>query len=384
MTMKTSLEGIHYKTQKPIQFILEGEKIAKVLESDSNDNNIFLAPGLVDLQVNGFQGIDFNKEKLTEEDVVNLTTQLWQVGVTSYMPTLITGSDQKISKAIKTIVNACSRNTLVDQSILGIHLEGPFISKEEGPRGAHPLEFVQEPNWDLFKSWQELAEGRIKLITLSPEWDKAVDFIERCAESAVKVAIGHTAANSEQIVAAVKAGASLSTHLGNAAHLMLARHPNYIWDQLAAEELWTSLIGDGFHLPTSVLKVFMKVKPNKTFLISDSTKFAGLPPGNYSSPIGGEIQLSPSGRLSLRHNPALLAGSASTLLHGINYLIQNDLAMLDEAFDMASVKPMEYLKGASQSTLTKGEKADFLVFEKKGSKIKLLQTIKSGELVYSV
>lgn len=382
--METRLEGIHYKTQKPIQLILEGERITKVLESDSRLESIFLAPGLVDLQVNGFQGIDFNEEKLSEEDAITITTHLWQVGVTSYMPTLITGSDQKISKAIKTIVNACSRNVLVDQSILGIHLEGPFISKEEGPRGAHPLEFVQSPNWDLFKSWQEIAEGRIKLITLSPEWDDAVDFIERCAESGVKVAIGHTAANSLQIEAAVKAGASLSTHLGNAAHLMLPRHPNYIWDQLAAEELWTSLIGDGFHLPTSVLKVFMKVKPNKTFLISDSTKFAGLPPGNYSSPIGGEIQLSPSGRLFMRHNPALLAGSASTLLHGINFLIQNDLARPDEAIEMASVKPREYMTGAAKSTLTKGEKADFLVYEKKGSEIKLLQTIKSGKLVYSV
>ncbi|SIO21163.1 N-acetylglucosamine-6-phosphate deacetylase [Algoriphagus halophilus] len=381
--MEYSLEGIHFQTGKPIQVIIMDGIIQEIMELESSKSKNLIAPGFVDLQVNGFQGIDFNDSNLKEQDVLKVTRAMFESGVTTYFPTVITNSDDSIRKSLKIISLACASNGLIQSTVQGIHLEGPFLSKEEGPRGAHPLKYIQAPNWKMFSAWQEAAEGRIRLITISPEWEGAVGFIEKCIESGVKVAIGHTAANTSQIEAAIEAGATLSTHLGNAAHLMLPRHPNYLWDQLASEKLWTSLIADGFHLPDAVLKVFMKVKPKTTFLISDSTRFAGLSPGNYQSPIGGDVVLSKNGRLYMEKNLGLLAGSASSLLQCINYLVDRQLTSRPEAIEMASVRPLQFLDTGYSGGLRSGSKADLLVLNINGKDLEILQTIKTGEVVYT-
>ncbi|MBN3521432.1 amidohydrolase family protein [Algoriphagus lutimaris] len=381
--MKNSLEGIHFQTGKPIQVITRDGIIQEIMELESSESKNLIAPGFVDLQVNGFQGIDFNDSNLKESDVLKVTRAMFESGVTTYFPTIITNSDDSIRKSLKTISLACASNGLIQSTVQGIHLEGPFLSKEEGPRGAHPLKYIQAPNWEKFSAWQEAAEGRIKLITLAPEWEGSFEFIEKCVESGVNVAIGHTAANTTQIEAAIRAGATLSTHLGNAAHLMLPRHPNYLWDQLASEKLWMSLIADGFHLPDTVLKVFLKVKPKTTFLISDATSFAGLPPGNYQSPIGGEVVLNKNGRLYMEKNPGLLAGSATSLLQCINYLVDHHLTSVQEAIEMASVRPMQFLDRGYSRGLSSGSIADLLVLDFNRANLEILQTIKAGELVYS-
>lgn len=380
--MKSNLEGIHYQTQKPIRVTFEQGSIQEVVELENCSSTNLIAPGLVDLQINGFNGIDFN-EKLQFPEVVQVTQSLQKMGVTSYFPTLITNRETYIEHALGIIVRACKTDDIINQSIRGIHLEGPFISKEDGPRGAHPARFIQAPNWELFKSWQEVAEGRIKLITMAPELEGAIEFIEKCVDSGVQVAIGHTAANTSQINDAVQAGARLSTHLGNAAHPILPRHPNYLWDQLASDKLWISMIADGIHLPIEVLKVFMKVKRNMAFLVSDATRFAGLPPGIYQSPIGGEVVLDENGRLYMKNFPELLAGSASSLLDCIQFLVQNKLISLGEAIEMASIKPCEFLGESIPHGLVSGAKADLIEMDHSGKDLKILQTIKSGELLFS-
>lgn len=380
--MDYSFEGRHYKTLVPIRVGIKGGLISKIEEIKKCENQTLIAPGLVDLQVNGFQGIDFNEAHTTKEDVKQVTQSLWYVGVTTYFPTVITNSDASISSSLHTISAACANDPLVDQTIKGIHLEGPFISKEPGPLGAHPEAYVQEPNWELFCKWQQVAEGRIKLLTMSPEWLGSVDFIRKCVESGVKVAIGHTAAIPLQIKEAVEAGASLSTHLGNAAHVMLPRHTNYIWEQLANDQLWCSCIADGFHLPEAVLKIIFKVKPDKCILVSDSTKFAGLGEGSYQSPIGGEVMLDSQGRLSLKGNPELLAGSAKSLLDCIAYLVKTKLLSLPDALDMASIKPIRYLNQSSNHGLTSGAEADLLLLNQANENLTVLNVIKSGQLVH--
>ena len=173
---------------------------------------------------------------------------------------------------------------MVAYSILGIHLEGPYISTEDGPRGAHPLEHVREPDWDEFQQWQDIAEGMIRVVTLAPEKEGAYPFIEKLVANDIIVSLGHTDASAEDIRAAVNAGAKLSTHLGNGAHAVIRRHPNYIWEQLAADELHASLIVDGHHLPPTVVKSMMRAKTlNRCILISDATALAGMPPGLISS-----------------------------------------------------------------------------------------------------
>ncbi len=170
--MNERIQGIHYATGEPVLITIVDGTI-QTIRSDSNleERQLpYIAPGLVDLQINGYRGIDFNTLPLTEKDVVHVTQMLWKEGVTSYYPTVITNSDEAIEEAVKVIAAACERNQLVSKSIAGIHVEGPFISSEDGPRGAHGREYVKAPDWELFQRWQEAAQGRIKMVTLSPEW----------------------------------------------------------------------------------------------------------------------------------------------------------------------------------------------------------------------
>lgn len=377
------LEAIHYKSKTPIELVIKSGLIADVQEVASESFDYFIAPGLVDLQLNGFKGIDFNEGELSVEEIQEITEILWREGVTTYFPTLITNSDEAISTEIKGIVNARKAEKLIQDSIGGIHLEGPFLSKENGPRGAHPLTHIKAPDWEIFSKWQNEAEGLIKIVTLSPEWENSSKFIEKCVASGVTVSIGHTAASPQQIRDAIAAGATMSTHLGNATHLTLPRHENYLYEQLASEKLWSTLIADGNHLPEAILKVFLRAKPEMSALVSDATKFAGLQPGSYQSHIGGNIELNVAGRLFIKDNPAMLAGSAQSLLQCVQHLTNSGITSLENAIDMASLKPVELLKVGYLYDLEKGAKADLFIFERINDRIKITKTIKSGEVVYS-
>lgn len=377
------VKGVHYKSKLPICIEIKEGKISGVDFIESRDDELpLLAPGLVDLQINGYGGVDFNSILFTEEDVLKAVRLLSKQGVTNFLPTLITNDKDAIKKAIQIIKQACGRYKEVDDALIGIHLEGPFLSKEDGPRGAHSSNFIQAPDWNLFQEWQRVAEGKIKIITLSPEWSESENFIEKCAASGVVVSIGHTAASSQQIVNAVAAGAKLSTHLGNGAHLMLPRHPNYIWEQLAQEQLWTTVIADGFHLPDSFLKVAFKMKPDKSILISDCTQFAGLIPGIYQSHIGGTVCLNEEGRLCMADEPALLAGSAQSLLWCVKQMIKKGLLDFERAWDNASLKPLELLGSSSNNAaFQSGSSADIVLMEMKKQNIEIRQTIIGGKLI---
>jgi N-acetylglucosamine-6-phosphate deacetylase len=328
----------------PYEISISDGLIQSINQTDNNDDKTFwFGPGFFDIQVNGYKGIDYNK---VQEDFMNLgqiSRSLLKVGVSSHFPTVITTSPGQISKLLKQIIELIKIDPLAHSCIPGIHLEGPFISPEDGPRGAHSREYVTAPNWDQFCTWQEAAEGKIRIITLSPEWEGSCGFIEKCVESGVLVSIGHTNANTSQIQEAVKAGAKLSTHLGNGAHPNLPRHPNYIWSQLAEDDLSASIIADGFHLPEEVIRVFKKIKGRNLLLVSDSVSLAGMPPGDYEEAIGGRVTLTPEGKLHLKDNPKILAGSASNILQGINFLLQNQIVSLKEAWEMGSVIPMNLL-----------------------------------------
>ncbi|MNQ77726.1 N-acetylglucosamine-6-phosphate deacetylase [compost metagenome] len=196
------------------------------------------------------------------------------------------------------------------------------------------------------------------------------------------VSIGHTAADSAQIQEAVAAGARMSTHLGNGAHLMLPRHPNYLWEQLAQEELWSCVIADGFHLPDQVLKVVLKVKGERALLVSDAVSISGLAPGVYKTHIGGDVVLTPEGRLHLAADPRLLAGSAQMLLWSVAHLHRRGIADFPAAWEMASTRPASLMGLSVAQGLTAGAPADLVLFDKVGSDIQLRQTYKSGKLVF--
>jgi N-acetylglucosamine-6-phosphate deacetylase len=371
-------QGKDYRTGQPIVVKTENGLIVEIEKGQDGKDLPWIAPGLVDLQVNGYGGVDFNSLPLSVDEIQNVIERLWKEGVTQFFPTVITNSPERIETIMEVIAEAAESR----ETIAGIHLEGPFLSPEDGPRGAHNAKYVMEPDWDLFCRWQKAAGGLIRIVTLSPEWPEAPDFIKKCAASGVKVSIGHTAANSEQIAAAVAAGATLSTHLGNGAHSRLPRHPNYIWDQLANDELWAGIIGDGFHLPTSVLKVIQKVKGSRTILVSDAVHLAGLNPGVYETHVGGKVVLTLEGKLHLADHPELLAGSVKSLKDGIENLLKEDVCSFQEAWEMSSLHPSVFLGLESEGGLTVGGPADLVLFRKNGG-IQVLETIKNGKVVFN-
>ncbi|CAG7623431.1 N-acetylglucosamine-6-phosphate deacetylase [Paenibacillus solanacearum] len=376
------IEGRHYRTGEPVAVRIAGGVVAEIIKPELERPEAdlpWLAPGLTDLQINGYRGRDFNTLPFDEEMVRDITRELWAEGVTSYFPTVITNAPEAIREAVATIARACSRYAEVAGCIAGIHVEGPFISPEDGPRGAHDRSFVRPPDWDLFRRWQEAAEGRIKIITVSPEWAEAPDFIEKCADSGVTVSIGHTKATSEQIRDAVRAGARLSTHLGNGAHPVLPRHPNYIWDQLAEDALSACLIADGFHLPPAFIRTALRVKGDKAMLVSDAVSLSGMPPGTYETNIGGKVVKSPEGKLHLAEQPAILAGSAQMLLWGIERLVAGGLCSLPGAWDMASIRPASFMNLPQAGGLAEGAPADLVLFRREGDRLVLEQTYKRGD-----
>lgn len=378
------IEGLDYDTGKPLRLEISGGEIANATFLPGHRADLpVLAPGLVDLQVNGYGGIDFNDTSLSVYDVYEVVQLLAGQGITTLFPTLVTNSEKAILKLLNTIVKACETYPQVEATIEGIHLEGPFLSPEDGARGAHSKHLVRPPDWQLFLRWQAAAKGKIKLITLSPEWKNTDEFIAQCVQNGIRVAIGHTSASPEQIQAAVKAGARLSTHLGNGAHLTLPRHPNYIWEQLAQNQLWVSVIADGFHLPDAFLKVVLKVKSGMTVLISDCTLFAGLAPGQYKSHIGGEVTLDKKGKLYMTNQPGLLAGSAQSLPWCVHKVLKMDILSLKNAWDMASLKPKEWLSGKCQTAFKAGAPADLVCFRQNQTGFVIHQTIKNGKTVYS-
>ncbi|MFZ5822999.1 MAG: N-acetylglucosamine-6-phosphate deacetylase [Bacillota bacterium] len=306
---------------------------------DSAAGHFVVAPGFIDMQVNGFAGFDFCDPAVTTAEIRQLIGRLQERGVTTLCPTVVTGSHEQMAASIGAIARACEEDSAVGRAVACIHVEGPYISPEDGPRGAHAQEHVRPPDWAEFQRWQELAGGRIGMVTLSPEYPEAPDFIRRATGAGVLVSIGHTGADTEAIAQAVEAGARFSTHLGNGAHALIRRHPNYIWDQLADDRLMAGLIFDGHHLPPSVMKVMLRAKSlERCVLVSDAVAVAGLPPGIYEGRVGKRVELLPSGRLVLQGTP-YLAGSASHLLDGVNNAIALAGLSTGEAIRLATTNP---------------------------------------------
>ena len=353
-----------YDTQDLVEIELSGSAIRQLrpITAAHSDTVPYVSPALIDLQVNGYGGQEFSAASLTAAHVRHITSEMSPFGVGRYLPTVTTNSADVLEHAVRTIAAARAADESLARRIPGIHLEGPFISPEDGPRGAHPARHCRAPDWEFFSRLQDAAGGLIRLLTLSPEFQGAAQFISRATNSGVVVAIGHTAASSEQIHAAVDAGARLSTHLGNGAHRSLPRHPNYIWDQLAEDRLTASLIADEHHLPAPVVKTFLRTKgPERCILVSDLSGLAGLPVGRYASELC-DLEILEDGRLVIAGQQQLLAGASAPLGRGITTVIDVAGVTLRQAIDMASLQPAALL-GIELPRLQEGASADLMMFD---------------------
>ena len=373
------LNGHTLFNNTPIEITVVDDRVQSICEVAAADTDIQIAPALIDIQVNGFAGFDLNVASVTPADVCAMVRALWRVGTGFLCPTVVTGSFNAICNSLRAIVEACKADTLVNHAILGIHLEGPYISAEEGPRGAHPLEHVRAPDWDEFQRWQDIADGQIAIVTLAPEKKGALPFIEKLVANGIVAAVGHTNASADAIHAAIDAGAKLSTHLGNGAHALIRRHPNYIWDQLGADELWASLIVDGHHLPPAVAKSMMRAKTlDRCLLISDAVALAGMAPGIYQF-AGKSVELTAERCVRLV-GTEYLAGSAIELARGIENSVRFAGISLKEAVSLATRQPMRLLNAKTHVE----SETDLILFEWDAVhyEINLLATIVGGELVY--
>lgn len=302
-------------------------------------------PGLFDLQVNGFGGVDFNGPGLTESRVAEALEHMRATGVTRCLPTLITSSFEDFAAGARVI------SRMSHPGIAGIHMEGPYLSPEDGARGAHPRQHVTRASLDDFRRRQEAAGGRIVLVTLAPEVPGAIGLIEHLAASNIRVAIGHTAAAPPQIEDAIAAGATMATHLGNGCAQMLPRHPNVIWELLAADAVCASLIVDGHHLPPSTVRAMVRAKgASRTILVTDAVAAAGCAPGRYT--IGGvSCELGADGRVSLTGTP-YMAGSALTMDRAIARTVRFTGLPLETVVPMASTIPAAYINSRTLGTVT--------------------------------
>jgi N-acetylglucosamine-6-phosphate deacetylase len=375
------VEGLLYLDGEPVSVEIIDGKISRIkqLASGSAHPEVYLAPGLIDIQINGYMGVDFSDQELSPDMMHKATYALWKEGVTTFLPTVITRDQERLARSFSLLSEALE-DEILSRSIPGFHLEGPYISPVKGYRGAHPEQYVRLPDWDEFSELQEKAQQGIKLITVAPEMEGALPFIRKCRESGVVVSLAHHNASPEIIEQAVEAGATLSGHLGNGCANEINRHHNPLWPQLSNDGLSISIISDGSHLTKEEVRTFYKVKgAERTLLVSDALSFAGQPPGIYEK--DGEIYELTSEVVKFP-SENVLAGAASPLSKCIENIMRFTQCSLGEAIRMASTNPARLMGLDHLGEIKEGKRADLILFTLEDGKMVIQKTWVAGKVVY--
>lgn len=378
-----SLKALHYETMLPVRIEVANGIISAIVEMDREESDAALfivAPGLIDNQVNGYGGIDFSGDMLEVQDMVKATKALWQTGVTTYMPTLVTNTSQNLIRNFRVLADSLAEE-VVRQSVPGFHLEGPWLSKLDGFRGCHRLDQLSLPDLPGLITYQEAAGGKIVQLTLAPELPGAIEMIKYCRDHGILTAIGHSNASSREIRSAAECGTRLSTHLGNGCANMIHRHHNPLWPQLAIDQLIPTLIADGHHLTPEELSVFLKVKgAERIILTSDITYLAGMPAGRYLF-AGAAVILSGDGMLKSAEQD-VLAGASLSLIKGVENMVRFTGCSLGEAINMASGNVARVFGWEDRGALLPGRRADLLLLEKNREQLRIKKTIVAGKVVF--
>lgn len=380
------IEGIHYLNNSPVRIGIKEGKIAAIdkINKLSNENKVFfVAPGLIDNQVNGYRGYSFvdTGKELTMEGIEAITSGFWEAGITTYLPTIVTNSHSIFLKNFKLLATA-KENVKTRGSIPGFHLEGPYISPVDGFRGAHPLIHVRKPNWDEFMEVYDISGKNILQITLAPEIEGALEFISKCKEMGIRVGLGHHNASSTQITEAIDNGAIIATHLGNGIANYIHRWNNTLWPQLADDRLNVSMICDGFHLTPEQIRVYYKVKgPDKLVMTSDMSYLGGLTPGFYLNVIGDTLELKAEGVVMYPAQKSL-SGSATNLSQMIGKVMDFTGCDLGSAIKMASTNPAQIYGLDDRGELKVGLRADLIIFTLDDLTVNIKKTIVNGDVVF--
>jgi|TARA_B110000305_G_C19431053_1_gene636285 N-acetylglucosamine-6-phosphate deacetylase len=376
------IEGILYSDMGNVTIKSVDGNISEIsrIETQGKSEELFVAPGLIDVQINGYMGVDFSGPGLTIEGIRKATKALWKVGVTTYFPTIITSDIDRIKENF-AVLAAAKNDPEIGKSIAGFHLEGPYISPVKGFRGAHLEKYIKLPDWKEFQEIQKAANNGIKLITLAPELEGAISFIQKCVANGVVVSLGHHNGSAKDIQQAVDAGAKMATHLGNGCANEINRHHNPLWPQLSDDRITPSIIADGFHLTKEEVRSFYKVKgADKTILVSDALDLAGLPVGEYTR---GERTLLLTENVVKLPKENVLAGAASPISKCVGVIMDYTQCGLRAAIQMASTNPAELFSLKEIGKIEPGKRADIIQFAMVNGEMVIHKTFVAGELVYS-
>ncbi|PRA81399.1 N-acetylglucosamine-6-phosphate deacetylase [Microbacterium sp. MYb66] len=344
-----------------LEIVVEHGRISTLTPTtDPGDGAPWIGPGLIDLQVNGHLDGDANAAEPSPDHITAMARSLAAHGVTRFLPTVITASPAEMLDRIRAIGEAVSASPATSRAVAGIHVEGPSLSDQDGPRGVHPLAHIRPPSIAELQSWLDAAPGLLRVVTLSPHHPGSVEATRFLVAHGVRVAVGHTHATDAEIAAVVDAGATLSTHLGNGAHAVLPRHPNYLWTQLAEPRLAAGVIADGHHLPDATLATMIAAKRDHgLFLVSDAVATPASLHQDGVSTVGGGVHLADDG--ALRHAATgFLAGSVQTLDVGVA-TVARVTGSLATAMRLASSAPASVLDDGPHWTA--GARADVLLFD---------------------
>jgi len=354
-------------TESAIDVLVEKGKVIQVspyqkgVSYDFGGTDLYLCSGFFDLQVNGFAGVDFNSSSLSREGLHRAAVSMAATGVTRFLPTLITSSHEKMVRQLEIIGDSLRKDPFLRKMCIGIHLEGPYISPEDGPRGVHLRRFVRLPQWEELERFQEACEGRIRCLTLAPEVKGAIPFIKKGVTHGMVICIGHTNASEEVLDEAVQAGARLSCHLGNAAPRPSFRRPNAVEKQLAMDQLMASIIVDGIHLTPAVVDEYVQAKGvDRIVLTTDSMAGAGASPGKYT--LGDlEVEVGSDGAARLA-GASRLAGSTLTMDRAITNVVRFAGIDLPSAIYMAAKNAQKLFPEVGRDIVS-GHSADLVLFD---------------------
>ena len=356
----------------------ENGKIAYIGDDDKNIESLFetdgvVLPGFIDEHIHGAGGAD--AMDATEEALQTISEYLSREGTTGFLATTMTQSKENISKALRNVGDVRKKGEYKGAEVLGVHLEGPFISPEHV--GAQPLEYVAKPEAKTFDEYNALSGGNIKIVTLAPEVDGGLDLITHLKNIGVVASIGHTGAKYQDVENAVKAGASNVTHTYNAQTGLHHREAGVVGAAMLFDELNCEMICDTIHVSVPAIKIFVKNKPRDKFtLITDAMRAKGMPDG--LSELGGQQVFVKNGEARLVDGT--LAGSVLKMNVAVKNLVEKVGVSLTEAVDFASANPAKNLGLYNErGSIEVGKRADITVLDKDYN---VLYTIVGGNIVY--
>jgi N-acetylglucosamine-6-phosphate deacetylase len=290
-----------------------------------------VSKGFIDLQINGYAGIDFTDPETSVDEVLKVADILADQGTVGFLATITTSPREEIEHCVDTLSKAINKQGN-DRHILGIHLEGPYISSEYGYRGIHPERSISLPDLTWFQQLQKISDNNIRIVTIAPELEGALEFIQAVSPDVI-TSVGHTNCPFTIINQAVNAGLSLATHVGNGCKQNIDRHNNPIVNIIGCSEIGLCFIPDGFHLPEAFIRMIINCRPiEKLYVISDAVKYAGLPANVYEMHDGTQISLAEDGKLTLLSDPNILAGSTSNMIKCMNNLAALNVFTESELF----------------------------------------------------